>query len=424
MKRLLAASAWVRAWVVTLTEFMLVQALVQVLAAVTGLITVRWLAKDDYALYTIANTWLAALVLLSNSGIGSAATALGGKVWQDRHQLGQVIASALRMRRWLATVTVMPVLALLIWTLLQNGAGTGTVLAMAVLVAIGATLQLTNGILIVVLRLQEKIRRLQAVDSIGGASRLALTAAAIPIYFNVVLALAISVIGGFVQYVMIRKTAASGADLAAPPDPEVSRHIRAVVGRQWPNEVNAVFQGQISIILLSFFGTIASVADLGALGRVGVLFIIFTATIQAIVLPRYARCQEPARLRKLYVGIVGGYTAAAMAPVLLTWLLPQPFLWLLGPQYAHLSHELVLVALHAGLASINGATWGLNTSRAWIIPGWGLVPAGLTIQFVLMLLVGVSTVEQVLLIGILSSILGILVNFAATMVFSRGFSRA
>jgi hypothetical protein len=421
---MLAASAQVRVWFFTLTEFILVQALVQVLAAVTGLITVRWLAKGDYALYTIANTWLAALVLLSNSGIGSAATALGGKVWQDRRQLGGVIASALRMRRWLASVTVLPVMAVLIWTLVENGAGRGMVLAMTALVAIGATIQLTNGILIVVLRLRGQVRRMQAVDSVGGLSRLALTAAAIPICFNSVLALAISVAGGLVQSVMIRKAVADGVDLAAPPDPEVTRRIRAVIGRQWPNEVNGVFQGQISIILLSFFGTVASVADLGALGRIAILFTIFTATIQAVVLPRYARCQDPARLRTLYVGIVAGYAAAAMMPVLLTWLLPQPFLWLLGPQYAQLSYELMLVALNAGLASINGATWGLNTSRAWIIPGWGLVPAGLAIQFSLMLMVGVSTVEEVLLIGILSSVAGIVINIVATVVFSRGFSRA
>lgn len=417
------ASDRVRRWFLTIAEFMAVQALVQLLTAVAGLLTVRWLDKQDYALYTIAVTWIGALVTLSNSGIGSAATALGGRVWQDRDRFGQVIASALRMRRWLAAVTILPVMAVLVWTLIQNGGGGDVVPAIVALVAGTAGIQLSYGILMVVLRLRGEVRRIQLVESTGGLLRLILTAVAAFIYFDVAVALAISLAAILVQYVMVRSTAAAGVDFHARPDPEATQRMRQVVGRQWLNEVNGVFLGQISVILLSFFGTAAGVADLGALNRIGVVFAIFGATVQSILLPRYARCQDPARLRQLYVRIVAGYTALALSPALVTWAWPEPFLWLLGPQYAGLAFELRLLALNVGIGSITATTWGLNMTRAWIIPGWALVPVTIALQLLLMALIGVRTVPQVLVIGIASNAAYCVINIVATVVFTRGFSR-
>jgi O-antigen/teichoic acid export membrane protein len=410
-------------WGLTAGEFMLVQCFVQLAQALTGIILVRCLAKNDYAFYTIANTWLLALVTLSDSGVGSAATALGGVVWQDRFRLGQVVASALRIRHWLAAVTILPVIAILVWTLIRNGAGWGLISIFIVLVGVIAYFQLTYSILVVVLRLQREVRRIQLLDAVKGLGRLVLTAGAILVYLDSVVALVATAFASAAQYVLTRKWMIAGIDPCAPHDADIERKIKAVVRKQWPNEVNGVFAGQLSIILLSFFGTSASVADLGALGRISLLFMVFGTMLQSVVFPRYAICQEPLRLKRLYWGIVAGSAVVSLAPVLLTWAAPGPFLWILGPKYKGLSYELMLVMLNAGVASITGVTWGLNSVRAWIISGWWLVPVSLGIQFSLMLVFGVSTIQKVLLIGIVSSSIAIVINVAATFIFSRNFTR-
>lgn len=419
------AGAWLRLrkWGMIAGEFTLVQGFVQVTQALTGIILVRWLTKNDFAYYTIANTWLLALVTLSDSGVGSAATALGGVVWQDRFRLGQVIASALRIRHWLAAVTILPVIAILVWTLVRNGAGWGLISIFVVLVGVIAYFQLTYSILVVVLRLRREVRRIQTLDTVKGVGRLLLTAGAILIYLDSVVALVATAIASAAQYVLTLKWMISGVDPHAPHDGEIESKIKVVVRRQWPNEVNGVFAGQLSIILLSFFGTSASVADLGALGRISLLFTVFGTMLQSVVFPRYAVCQEPSRLKKLYWGIVAGSAVVSLIPVLVTWAAPGPFLWVLGPKYKGLNFELMLVMLNAGVASIAGVTWGLNSSRAWIIAGWWLVPLGLATQFALMFVFGVSTIQQVLWIGIVSSLVAIGENVVATFVFSHNFTR-
>src|SRR5258708_33071813 len=105
--------------------FAVVQAAAQGLGLVAGFVLVRALDKQDYALYTLAITGINALVMLSNGGIIDAATAIGGRAWQDARHLGQGIASALSFPKQLAAMIVAPVIVLLAWLLIRNSAGIG-----------------------------------------------------------------------------------------------------------------------------------------------------------------------------------------------------------------------------------------------------------------------------------------------------------
>jgi hypothetical protein len=151
--------------------FAIVQAVAQGLGLIAGFILVRALDKHDYALYTLAITGINALVMLSNGGIIDAATAIGGRAWQDARHLGQVIASALSFRKRLAAMIVAPVIVFLAWLLIRNGAGIGELIALSVTAFLAAHFQLSTGILSVALRLRGMIGELQNLDLIGAAVR-------------------------------------------------------------------------------------------------------------------------------------------------------------------------------------------------------------------------------------------------------------
>ena len=67
---------------------------------------------------------------------------------------------------------------------------------------------------------------------------------------------------------------------------------------------NAVFfclQGQITVFLISFFGSRAtSVAEVGALGRLAMIFAVMGQLLTNIFVPAFARCQSAAKLRLQY----------------------------------------------------------------------------------------------------------------------------
>jgi hypothetical protein len=117
------ASGWLQPgtsfgkWVPLLAKFAFVQALVQAIGFAAGPLIVRNLPKREYAFYNIGNTMLAAILVLADSGISSALTAIGGRVWQDSRRLGSLLNTALQLRRQLAVFTVAAVVPVLIWLL-------------------------------------------------------------------------------------------------------------------------------------------------------------------------------------------------------------------------------------------------------------------------------------------------------------------
>ncbi|HZB94240.1 MAG TPA: hypothetical protein VE397_22515 [Stellaceae bacterium] len=416
--------ARIRRWGPALTKFLFVQIIVQALGALAGIIIVRTLDRQDYALYTISNSVASGLFWLANSGITYAVSGIGGRVWQDRDRLGQVLKTALKVSRSMLVLASIPMVLLLVWLLHSNGGSVPAIAVISLIVMLGAVIQLLSGVYVIAPRLLGEFRFLQKLDLVAAASRLVLVAAASLIFLDTPLAMVIAVAVAFAQWRVIRRWCSRNVNLSVPPDAVIAAEMRTVARRQWSNELYYAFQGQISVFLLSLFGTAESVANLGALSRIGLLFAAMTATMQGIVLPRFARCQDPGRLPRLYAQVLAGNIAFASLPVIAALIAPGPFLWLLGPKYSQLSFALLLIAISAAAGTLNGVAGALNAARAWVIPGWFLVPARLAIQLGLMAAIGVSTLPQVLWISILADTSSAALNILAAAVFMRRFLRA
>jgi O-antigen/teichoic acid export membrane protein len=414
----------VQRWAFTFVEFSLMQLAVQLVGAATGIMVVRLLSPRDYALYTVANSILAAFVILSDGGIGSAAVGIGGRIWQERVQLGSMLNTARRSVRMLGSAVSIPVAIAFAGILVRNGASALEISILGALTLAGGAFALFTSIDLAVVRLLGDTRFIQA--SALGAAGLRLIATAALAVFGLLVETAMLgiVLGWVVQCWATRRWVHGKVPPNAPTDSRVSAELKSVVIRQFPNSLYYVAQAQLSIWLLSIFGSVSSVADLGAVTRISILFSTVLATMQNVVVPRYARCQDPERLARLYVQICLGFSLLVLAPTVLVALAPKWVLWVLGPQYAHLSTELVLAVLGAAVGSISGLAWSLNTNRAWFPPSWIWIPVDLAAQLMLALAIGVSTARQVLTVAILASLLHAAMNLIAGAVFVRRFHRA
>src|SRR3954467_2885962 len=113
-----------------------VQAVVQVLGFISGILVIRTLTQQQYAYFTIANTMQGTLNLLADIGISTGVISNGGHVWQDRRRFGELINTGLYLRKQLAIAAVVCVVPVLYFLLARNGAGlayTGLLIALVVL---------------------------------------------------------------------------------------------------------------------------------------------------------------------------------------------------------------------------------------------------------------------------------------------------
>src|SRR5438105_3776648 len=92
--------------------------------------------------------------------------------------------------------------------------------ARIVAVLVGLAVQLSNGVLSVVPRLQSAIGKIQTIDLIGAAARLLAIVALMYLFLNGAVAIAIGSATLLVQYWMLRHYVAGVIDLHAPENEE------------------------------------------------------------------------------------------------------------------------------------------------------------------------------------------------------------
>jgi O-antigen/teichoic acid export membrane protein len=388
---------------------------VQLLGFAAGILIVRELPKREYAFYTIGNTMLATILLLADSGISSALSAIGGRVWQDNGRLGSLMNTALQLRRQLAVLTVLVVVPTLVWLLHQNGAHPlETVLLVAAVLA-GSGLELITRIYSVALRLKSQIRQIQNQALTAAVVKLAVVGVALFIFFNAIVAIVSVVIGYAVQFWMLRRWVAKNIDRSAPTDDTMRGEIMSVIRKQSPHSIYYCLQGQITVWLISIFGSTDNVANVGALGRLALLFMIISSVSVEVILPAFSRIQSPSQVRKRFFQIVFGYFAMSALLMCVIIAFPRQILAILGSQYANLESEGILMAGSAIVIAISGLLWAVNAARAWIVPPHILIPCTLILQVLLVMILDLSTVRGVLLFSIYSGLPSIVLSIWCAM---------
>lgn len=398
-------------WAVLIGKFGSVQFLVQFLGFCSGLLLVRMMDKNDYALYTLATAMLGTMAVLADSGIGSGATSIAGRAWNDPAKLGEVVKTATALRRYFALAVVVVLSPVLFFWLGSHGAGKFESLLATVLVALTLYFQTGTGILGIVPRILLHTKQLQKVEFFTALVRLALVCAACLFFLNLATALITSSVAAAFQLAFLLRLTRRDFCRDVDDNPETKSEILRVVLRQAPNAIYLCIQSQVIIWLLGIFGSSEAIADAGALGRLAVVFTIVGNIIASIVMPRFSRCQSVELLRRRYQQVTVFLALALAVLVLTAWIFPVPMLWILGSQYQGLQNEFILMVAGQALNCLLVALSTLNLGRGWIVSPWIAIPSGLVTYTSLFLWIGVSTLHQVLLVGILASLVGIAINY-------------
>jgi len=406
-------------------RYAIVQGLVQIVAFASGILLVRWLPQREYAFFTIANAMQATLMLLADIGISVGLISIGGRVWQDRHRFGELINTGLGLRRKLAAIAAIIVAPILYAMLAKNGASQIYTLLLIVFVLAGFSIQLSIDIFSVVPRLHSDISRIQKIDFTCAIVRLLLIVGLIFMLATAGLAVAIASATFLLQYFLLRSYAAKVVDLNANENAEDRSEIVRLIKSLAANAIFYCFQGQITVFLISFFARHAeSVAEVGALGRLAMIFTVLMNMLTNIFVPAFARCQDKAKLLWLYAAIAGGVILFSAIVLAGAAFFPDQFLFILGNRYAHLHRELVLMVGVAVVTALAGTLWMLNSAKAWISGAWLYIPLTLATQIALVPFTDFSSVASVLIFNLISAVPSLLLNLALTFFGFRKFAPA
>lgn len=386
------------------------QMLVQGIGLLSGILIVRLLPTREYALYTLANTMLGTMSVLADGGISSGVMAIGGRVWQDRRQLGSVVSTGLQLRRQFAVYSLLISMPILFYLLMHHGAGLlfSFLIILALIPAFYAAL--SDNLLEIAPKLNQDIPRLQKNQLVTAIGRLFMITSSLLFFPFTFIAILGNGVPRMWANLQLRKISSRYADHEQKVDPAFKKDILVIVRRTLPGAVYFCFSGQITIWLISIFGSTTSVAQIGAISRLTVVFTLFTTLFSTLVVPRFARLPEnPNIIKAKFLQIQLAVFFIGIITVGLVYVFPAQILWLLGKDYKGLTVEVIMISISAALAMISGVTYSAMIARGWIIKSVIYVPVNICFQILLVLFLDLSKTTNVLIFSIIDSLLGFII---------------
>ena len=393
-------------WARLLSKFISVQLVVQALTMASGIFVIRTLSQREYAYYTIAASMQGTLSILADMGISFGLSSIGGKVWKDRYRFGQLINTALQLRHYLAIISIATVTPICIWLLLKNDAHLLDAILITAIVLIGFNFQMTVSVFDIVPRLHSQVGRIQKLDLVFSISKLFFLGIAYLTFLNSTMFILAGTIALGVKRLLIGNMVIDNIDRKAHLNKDDKAEIIKIIKQSAPNTVFFCFESQITVWLMSIFGKVQNVAELGALGRLAIIFTIIGSVMTGIIIPSFARCQSPELLLRRYLQILGTAIVFAVFLVILSITMPDQILWIIGSKYRHLKPELCLVMISSGLSFIVNTMWGMNASKAWIANMWLYIPATILMQIIGVIFLDIYTVNGAILFGMSSLVPG------------------
>ena len=388
-------------WLKLLGGLGLAQGVVQGLAFLAGIVVIRALAPGEYAIYTLAYSVLGAMNVLADGGISNGMMAEAGKAWTEPRKLGAVVVAGLKLRWIFGTTALALTLPFLIYSLHAHDASWLVAALLAAIVAASFIGNLVSAVYTVVLSVHQRVADLQRVIIMQNLGRLGLLGAMLFLLPGALAAAFATLPGQIWAAFRLRRLARPLAEPGAADDPVIRAGIFRVVARTWPGSAYYAVSGQITIWLISLFGSTTALAQIGALSRLGQILGVLSTIMTVLLLPRFARLpNERGLLARRFFQVLLFAGAVGAAIVTLVALFPAQSLWLLGRDYNHLTHEVILQAAGSVISLLAGTAFGLGSVRGLVLHPAISIPLELLLQVALIQILDVGVVSGALWFGI------------------------
>ncbi len=377
------------------------QIIVQAIGLVCGILVIRLLSPAQYALYTLANTMLGTMLVLADGGISTGVMSQAGKVWTDKDRLGTILSTGFDLRKKFAIGSLIIAVPLLIYLLMQHGAGWQVALVIVLALIPAYFTSLSGTLLEIIPKLHQDILPLQKIQVGSNIARLFLLFLSVFIFpwaFVAILAAGIPQIWANKR---LRNLSVTRASLHQAPDPEVRKNILVIVKRVLPGAIYYCMSGQITIWLISVFGSTTAVAQAGALGRIAMLLTLFSVLFSTLVIPRFARLPaDKSLMLKRFLQIHAGLILLGLIIVGLVYLFSSSALWILGKNYQNLQYEFLLNIIGSFIGLTAGTIFSMNISRGWTINPLISIPLNLLAITCGLLFIDISSLKGIFYLNI------------------------
>ena len=318
----------------------------------------------QFALYTLATSVVTFFSFASDLGSTSSLLYFFQRTLKTGEDFHPYLGAVLSLRRAAFLVGGAAVLAVFPRSAIAKGFGLGDVAAVSAALLLCVWFQIASSVRILAARLLGHYGRAYRAEVAGGCVRLAV---ALLMIGASLLRAWLGMLGSAVAAAVTAALAGSTA-AAVPTGAQLGPHRRQVLRYLMPSLPSALYfsiQGPLVVWLAATFGAARNIAEVGALGRLGMIVGMCSGLTGVVLLPRLARIVDERLYLRRYLQYGGLLLALALALLAVATLFPGALLLILGSHYAGLHRELVLVIASSGLTLVGGYVVSVNLARSW-----------------------------------------------------------
>jgi O-antigen/teichoic acid export membrane protein len=388
-----------------LTGFLLGQGAAQAISVVAGLFLVRLLSVEAYAQFGVATGYQTVFSILMDSGLSASIIPLVGDRVHDRVAIGRYVRAAHHLRNVMFW-TLAPIAAVAFFATVHKYHWSWAV-QIALLTSILLTLY-SGGIVSVYsapLLLFGRLREYYVPQIISSGSRLlAYVCLDLGGALNAWTAAGLGALNVTLNGKLIRKASLQRFDWPETDDHAVDRELLRYVLPATPAILFSAFQSQLTLFLVSIFGSTVYIAQVTALGRIGVMFTVLMTFNSIVIEPFIARLSRR-RLPKYFVGFLLIAIVACSPLVVVAFLWPGAYLLILGAKYESVRALMGWYVFSAYMNFISGLIWVMNRARKWVFWSGSILEIVLLLvaQIFFLTLVGVRTTHQAVFFAVVCS---------------------
>jgi O-antigen/teichoic acid export membrane protein len=346
-------------------EFAIGQGFGQAAGMLSGLIYVRLMPIEQYALYAMGLSCLAFVSIGSDLGLTSSLSYF----WRESggSKLEQKIAAVLKLRSVFLVLASVVSGVLLLKTANKQNLALATVLACFGLVVATAWSQTRTTVDLQLIRLEGRQRQSYYCEAAGSLARLLAAGAMIATGMSTALfGLAGGLLGSLSILGALRIIARVPGNRSQVVEHETWRAVIRYIAPMFPTMVVYMMQDPLVLWLALTFGGKASLSETFALGRIGAVFALLGNFVIAVVAPRLARISDDlhfARMAGLFLIVL---VLLCVGATIVAEFAPSALLLLIGPRYAHLQSEVVLSIGTASFGVLLTFVATANRLRGWV----------------------------------------------------------
>ncbi len=386
--------------------FLFGQGALQGVNVVIGLFLVRALSLEKYAQFGLALGFQATASTLMDLGYASTIIPLVGERFNDRALVGSYLRAAKHLRDkafWIlgpfAAITFLAMMHEHPW-----GWITDTVLLLSVLLSLYSSGPVSY--YSVPLFLNHRLREYYRPQTLTSLGRLVTYVALEAVRgLNACTAAGLSALNVLTNAILLGRSGRRCVEWPKTNEPKVNREVLDYILPAFPTFIFAAFQSQIALFLINAFGQMVNVAEVAALGKLAQLFTVLMTFNTIVIEPRIARLSRE-RLLRTYVRLILVTSAFCVLLAALAFAFPNPFVWVIGPKYKHLSPIVGWVVLTGCFNYAANLIWIMNRARRWVFWRGTIVEIGamLTVDVCFVVFAGVRDTRHAILFTLASSI--------------------